>query len=142
MRVEARRVGARGAYLLNDRVTAFRLDDPLVRAIRVFVSGHEYKSARVFAHALVLLDAEHHRLEAAWVGAFAEEGHPIGGLEAMALRGALQPLVRSAESRLIRRKFVRAPFLVEHGKRISADGKFTRRRCAGYRTVRNANAGQ
>jgi hypothetical protein len=121
-------VGACGAYLFNDCVATFCLNDPLVHALRVFVSGHQYESAWVFAHAFILLDAEHHGLEAAWIGAFAKEGHPIRGLEAMALRGALQPFVRSAESRLIRRELVGTPLLVEHQKRISAAEEFTLRR--------------
>jgi hypothetical protein len=77
----------------------------------------------VFAHALVLLDAEHYRLEAAWIGALAEEWHSIGGPEAMAARRALQPFVRPAESRLIRRELVRTSFFVEHKKRVSAAEK-------------------
>src|SRR3954471_3954189 len=37
--VEARRLGSGDAQLLDDRITLFSLDDPLVRGLGVFVSG-------------------------------------------------------------------------------------------------------
>jgi hypothetical protein len=117
-------MGACRTHFFNDRVAILYLDDPLVRTVWILMSDHEDESARVFAHALVLLDAEHHRLEAAWIGAFAEERHPVRGPEAIAVHSACHPFIRSAESRLIRRELVGTPVLVEHDEGISAAEEF------------------
>ena len=113
------------ADFLNDRVALLCLNDPLVRDLRVLVSGHEHESVWVFAHALVLLDAKHHRFEAAWIGALAEERHPICAPKVVALGGTLQPFIRSAESRLVRRELVSTSLLIHHEKCISARPKST-----------------
>ncbi len=68
---------------------------------RVLMPGEEEEAVRVRTHRLVVGEAEHDGLAAAGVGAFAYEGHPLACLEVIALSGALDPLVRAAESGLI-----------------------------------------
>src|SRR3954468_17386855 len=75
----------------------------------------------MLADAFVLFHAEHYGLEATGIGALAEERHPICGPEPMRVGGALEPFVRPAEPRLVRRKLVRTCLFVGgHASSISA----------------------
>jgi len=95
--VEAHCLFASGANLLDDRVALFCIHDALVGRLLVFVTSHEQEPRRVVSDVFVLLDAQHHGLEAVLVSALADKGHPLPRLEPMAVRPAAQPLIRVTE---------------------------------------------